>query len=453
MQTRQEMKVIALCFAFLSVLSVMRQIWLHAGGMQFTPIRAVIIFFVYILLLNVWWASILRRVAQKHTRAFLAASHWLVVGWFVVRLLQNGITAGAVEYGRFSGYLLVIPVVFGFLLHFYASLLLGKSDDAKLGRRWFLLLIPAGAITVGFLTNDLHSFFHTEIPVESGPSNLYGVNVGFFLTGVWIVVMELAKIVNIFRSGRRIGNRFLRWLPVLEMAAMILYSVPYIATAFAPPEWEFIEFTAALFFYETMIWETCILIGVLPVNSEYREIFRSSDIGMQILYPDGNVFLRSGGADTLDGQQFAMLLQGKAAQTPDGRSLHLAPVSGGYAVWHTDTREIQRLTEELQEKKEALESEDILLRTELMNRRELQRVRERQRIYRMIHDRTKAEREAALAIIPRLRAAMERMGTDPAAADEARALLEEGCGYAMVIKDMGNRLLEGEYREETGHEA
>lgn len=203
-------------------MSIVRQFWLHAGGMQLSPAQATIVFSVYVLLLNIWWSSILNRIAQKTVRRYLAASHWFIVAWFIVRLLQNGVTAGAEQYGRFSGYLLAIPVVYGFLLNFYASLLLGKADDAELSRRWYLLLIPATLIVIGFLTNDLHSFFHTEIPVESGPSNLYGTNVGYILTCVWIITMEIAKIVNIFRSGRRIENRLLRWLPIYDLGVLTL---------------------------------------------------------------------------------------------------------------------------------------------------------------------------------------------------------------------------------------
>ena len=449
---KRELKNVGLCFLILSVMSIVRQFWLHAGGMQLSPAQATAVFFVYILLLNIWWNSILNRVAQKTVRRCLAASHWLIVAWFVVRLLQSGITAGAEQYGRFSGYLLAIPFVYSFLLNFYASLLLGKADDAKLSRRWYLLLIPATLIVIGFLTNDLHSFFHTELPVESGPSNLYGTNVGYILTCVWIIAMEIAKIVNIFRSGRRIENRLLRWLPIFELIVLILYSIPYVLTAFAPPSIEFIEYTAGLFSYEILVWETCILIGVLPVNTNYREIFHQSDIGMQIFHLDGSVFLQSNDADLINPQMFAQLKRDNVARLPNDCELHLSPIADGYAVWRSDTHELQRLTEELQEKKELLESEDILLRTELMSRRELQRIRERQRLYQMIYNQTESERKAILSIIPKLRSEIERSAAVSGAEPEIRKMLEQICDFALVIKNTGNRLLESEHGEEGCHE-
>ena len=434
-------------------MSIVRQFWLHAGGLQLSPAQATIVFSVYVLLLNIWWSSVLDRVAQKTVRRCLAASHWLIVAWFVVRLLQSGITAGAEQYGRFSGYLLAIPFVYSFLLNFYASLLLGKADDAKLSHRWYLLLIPATLIVIGFLTNDLHSFFHTEIPVESGPSNLYGTNVGYILTCVWIIAMEIAKIVNIFQSGRRIENRLLRWLPIFELIVLILYSIPYVLTAFAPPNIEFIEYTAGLFSYEILVWETCILIGVLPVNSDYREIFHQSDIGMQLFHPDGSVFLQSNDADKINPQLFARLKRDKVARLPNDCEIHLSPIADGYAVWRSDTHELQRLTEELQEKEELLENADILLRTELMNQRERQRIRERQRLYQMIYNQTESERKAILSIILRLRSEVDRMTVSAKAESKIRKMLEQSCDLALIIKNTGNRLLESEYGEEGYHES
>lgn len=453
LQNKHELKTVGLCLLLLFVMSAVRQLWLHAGGMQLSPAQAVAVFFVYLLLLQIWWNAIRGRVVQKSVRRLLIVCHWLIVGWFVVRLLQNGLTAGAEQYGRFSGYLLVIPVVYGFLMHFYASLLLGKADDAMLDRRWYLLLIPASLIVLGFLTNDLHGFFHGELPVVSGPSNLYVTRPGFVLTGVWLVVMELAKIVNIFRSGRRIESRLYRCLPILELAILAVYSLPYILTAFAPPDFELIEFTAGLFLYEILVWETCILIGVLSVNTDYRAIFHHADIGLQILHPDGSVYLRSGGADAIQPALFAQLKVCGAVPLADGRTLHMASIADGYAVWTSDTNVLQRLTEELQEKKEALENEDILLRTELMQRRERRRLRERQRIYQMVYERTESERQAILALIPRMRAELERMGDEHDAERAVRALLSQGCDAALAIKNTGNRLLAHEYEGEDAYEA
>lgn len=435
----------------LSAISILRQFWLHSHNMQLTPAEATAVFGVYILLLNIWWQSVCQRVAQQAVRKFLVIFHWLLVGWMVIRLVQSGVTAGAEQYGRFSGYLLAIPVAYGSLCNFYASLMLDKRDDARLNPRWYLLLIPATFIVIGTLTNEFHSLFYKEIPVESGPSNLYQINIGFVLTIVWLAVMELAKIRNILRRGRRIENSFKRWLPILELAGILLYTAPYAAGSFAPPKMEFIEYTVSLFFYEILVWETCIMIGVLPVNSNYREIFHRSDTGMQILRPDGSVFVRSGNADALSPQQWAELLRKDELALEDGRTLRLAPVAGGYTVWHTDMRELQHLADELLEKRETLENEDVLLRAELANQQELQRIRERQRLYHLIYEQTYSERQVILEGIGKIRTEIQA-GDDAAVLERIRPWLEESCEQALVIKNVCNQLLESEYKEGS-HEA
>ena len=453
LQNKHEIKGLLYCFLVLSVLSVVRQIWLHTGGMQLSPIEAVAVFFGYTALLNVWWGAIRTRIAQPPVRRFLIIGHWLIVGWFVVRLLQNGVVAGAEQYGRFSGYLLAIPVIYGFLMNFYASLLLGKADDVRLNRRWYLLLIPTTLIVIGYLTNNLHSFMNTEVPVDSGASNRYRVNVGAVLAGVWVVVMELLKLVNILRSGRRAANRALKLLPLLELVFLILYTIPYIAIDFAPPRLEFIEYTAGLFFYEILVWETCVLIGVLPVNTDYREIFHRSDIGMQLLHPNAEVFLRSATAYPVDADLFRRLQKEGAAVLEDGMTLQMTPLKDGCAVFHSDTREVQQLAEELEEKKASLESRAVCLREELATRQALRRIREQQRLYRIVDQQTQAERQEIVRVIQAMRAQCAQKPEAAHESDALRDLLERFCRLALEVKNKGNQILEREYQNETDHYA
>lgn len=452
LQHRREIIILIVCFLVLSVLSVARQFWLHAGGMQFTPVEATVIFSVYAALLNVWWGSIRSRVAQKPVRRFLTVGHWLTVAWFVVRLLQNGIVPGAERYGRFSGYLLAVPVVYGFLMNFYASLLLGKADDARLDRRWYVLLIPTTLIVIGYLTNNYHSFMNTEVPVDAGASNRYRVNIGSVLTGAWIVAMELLKIVNVMRSGRHISNRFLKLLPILELVLLIAYTAPYVAIDFAPPKVEFIEYTAGLFFYEILVWETCILIGVLPVNTDYREIFHCSDIGMQILHPDGEVFVQSKAAYPLDAKLLQHLKQDKTVVLPDGMTLQIMPMKDGDTVFHSDTREVQRLAEELQEKKASLESKGVCLREELATRRALRHIREKQRLFSIVFAQTEADRQEIMKVLQAMRVELAEQA-EQSDSDAVRDLLDQFCRIALEIKTKGNQILEQEYQNEADHEA
>lgn len=453
MQNRREKKALWRCLAALSAISVLRQVWRHVGEMQFTPAEATIIFFVYTALLNVWWYSIQTRVAQKAVRRFLTVGHWLTVSWFLVILLQNGIKAGQEQYGRFGGYLLAIPVIYGFQMNFYASLLLGKADDAKLDRRWYLLLIPASLIVAGYLTNQYHFFMNTEVPVPAGPSNHYRVNVGSVLAALWIIAMELLKIFNIMRSGRSIQKRWRKWLPLLELMLLILYTIPYIAIDFTPPKLEFIEYTAGLFCYEILVWESCILIGVLPVNTDYNEIFHRSDIGMQLLFPNGEVFLQSENAIAVDAERFEQLKQKGTATASSGLTLNLAQIKGGYVVFHSDTREIEQLAGELQERKASLEEESEILRTDLANQKEIRHIREQRRLYGMVYEQTEEERQEIVRILSAMRQALAYTPDARASSDEVRNLLEQFCASALCIKNRGNRILEQEYQSEAEHEA
>ena len=455
MKREKDLLTMSAAFLLLSGISILRQIWINTGERQLSPAESVVIFFFYILVLNIWWNSIVKRIAQKNVRTYLLLGHWIMAGWIVVRLLQSCITAGAEQYGRFSGYLLGIPVAYVFLLNFYASLMLEAPLGERLKKRWYLLLIPASLLAVGLLTNDYHQFFARELPVESGPSNRYQPMVGFFVIAAWVIVLELAKIRNLFRSGRALQNKRLRWLPILELAAIILYTIPYALISFAPPRIEFMEYTIALLCYEALVWETCVLIGVLPVNTRYREVFQHSDIGMQILDPEGNIFERSRNADHLRPGQFDALKQKGSISLGSGLELHMAKIGGGYVIWHTDNGQLKRMLAELKEKQEELSDEDLLLRTELANRQEMLRVRERQRLYELIYKETEDDRKKMLSIIAKIREEMEKEAPDDPGAfsreERIGLLLQEGCDVALRIKLFGNRLMEKEYREEEEH--
>ena len=62
--------------------------------------------------------------------------------------------------------------------------------------------------------------------------------------------------------------------------------IPYFINSFVV-RFELIELTAKAFFLETMILESFIMIGLVPVNTHYQMVFERSTVGMRIVDSSG----------------------------------------------------------------------------------------------------------------------------------------------------------------------
>lgn len=435
MDFKKEVKRTVLVFCLLAIISIVRQIWLHRQNFILTPGQSVMIFFCYLISTNVWWNGIKRRVVSKSVRRCLIAEHWLMVAGVVMRLLQNSITTGIDTYGRLTGYFFVIPSVLLFLFGFYAAFLLGKPRDVGLPPVLKLLLFPAFLMIGLTLTNDMHQLVYRQVSDEAraGVNAIFEPTGFFYLICVWIVVLEFAKIILVFRYGRRIRNPRLRWIPNAISVGFLFFVTPYILTGFAVPDIELLEFYVGLFFFEGLLWESLIALGVLPVNLRYGEIFLLSDVAMAIYDPDGILYACSSKAEPVTAEQFSALREQRKILLADGSELCLGEIRGGYVVWKNDTEKLRVVLEELREKKNELESEDIRLRVEIHHRHEKENVERRKQIYDMVRTVTAADNAEILTILKRI-----RQGEDE------RQLLPHAIELAIQIKNTGIRYLEKE---------
>ena len=72
-------------------------------------------------------------------------------------------------------------------------------------------------------------------------------------------------------------------IPFYEPILLFLFSIPYAATAYVV-RFELVEYSAGLIFILVLCWELYILTGLIPVNTQYEEVFRRSTVAMQIFF-------------------------------------------------------------------------------------------------------------------------------------------------------------------------
>jgi len=147
---------------------------------------------------------------------------------------------------------------------------------------------------------------------------------------------------------------------------------------------ELIEYSVFLYFLEAMIWESCIIVGMVPVNTHYQDVFDRSTVAMQIIDEDGRTCTKSVAAPTVSEELFSGLKRQAPVRTPEGQEFNLHVIRGGYAIWVNDISKTLKVIDELQKIAERLEHDGELLRQELKTRSDEASVREQSRIYNQL---------------------------------------------------------------------
>ena len=351
------------------------------------PVRPVVVYFVYLLLLAGWWVSIRNRVVQANMRTFLLLAHTVMLFGITLRFIQDALLYYEAYFNiafiRLSGYLNFVPIILIPLFSLYASLGLGKSEEYRIISKWYYLLIPASILILLITTNDIHHFVFR--PMESGtPITLYQPSWGILVFVAWAFLFEVARILLIHYRNQGINNpSHFRAVPLVITIFMLIFIMPYIAVSFVA-KYELIEFMVMLYFLEIMVWEICIIVGLVPVNTHYERVFDRSTIAMQIVDEEGHTYLKSARAPELSADTFSLLITQGAVRTHEDKELHIHKIIGGYSVWQNDISQTLQVIDELQKSAEKLEYDGELLRQELELRSEETAVKEKNNIYNQL---------------------------------------------------------------------
>lgn len=375
-QNKKTLLTLFLAFIVLSGISLYRQLSIrHNPG---SSLRPILVYAVYIELLIGWQFSIRTRIPQSNFRNYLNASIVIMVLWLTIRFLQDFILYDFPTIMRVSGYFIVIPLVFIPLFGIYAAFCLGQGEVYRIPRVWYLLMIPDILISLMMLTNEYHHFVFRKY---SGSELRFPTNVGIIFVLLWAVALILFRMIVIYRKSRNIHEvRFMKFLPFGISIAMPLIVIPYFLNEFAAKS-ELIELTAKLFFLEALTWESCILLGMVPVNTQYETVFEQSTVAMRIISPEGHTIAGSSHALTLtDEQMKALKNEGYLAHDPD-TELRLYELSCGSLIYQNDISEIRKVMDQLNQTAKELEQESILLSRELRTKSEEARIQAKNQIY------------------------------------------------------------------------
>ena len=347
----------------LFTVSAYRQLSIRYWSEDF--LRPYLVWAVYMLLLFSWQHTITTKIMQKSMRGHLTAQNIVSILYLTVRFVQDAFLYVNIPWMRFTGYFINIAAVFIPLFGFYSAFYLGKPEDYQISKKWYLLLIPACFLSMLALTNDLHHFFYYIVPEEPQPNLYFHPYIGTYMIHIWALSIIAYQVYVIYqRNGTAKSDPFYRKLvPFYEPILLFLFSIPYAAMAYVV-RFELVEYSAGLIFIIVLCWQLYILTGLIPVNTQYSEVFRRSTVAMQILSPTGERIAVSENAAEITPAMLEALKQNQHFSATEDITMHLHQIPGGYMVWQTDLsqinqalRELQNLNAELEEKRDLLAQE------------------------------------------------------------------------------------------------
>lgn len=364
----------------LFAVSAYRQLSMRYWSEDF--LRPYLVWAVYMLLLFGWQHTITTKIMQKSMRGHLTAQNIVSILYLTVRFIQDAFLYVNVPWMRFTGYFINIAAIFIPLFGLYGAFYLGRSEDYRISKKWYLLLIPACFLSMLALTDDLHHFLYYIVPEEPQPNLYFHPYIGTYIIHIWALGMIMYQVYVIYqRNGTAKSDPFYRKLvPFYEPILLFLFSIPYAATAYVV-RFELVEYSAGLIFILVLCWELYILAGLIPVNTQYEEVFRRSTVAMQILSPNGETIAVSENAADITPVILESLKQNQHFSATEDITMNLHQIPGGYMVWQTDLSQINQALRELQRLNAELEEEQDLLAQEIRIQSDEASVQARNDIY------------------------------------------------------------------------
>ena len=400
------------------------------GGPAVNHIRTAL----YLLLFTLWGFSLDRRIIQRQALHCLRLTAALMLLWLILRTLKYSVVTGLAA-GRYIWYLYYLPMLFLPLLCVYIALSMGKSEDYRLSRGTGMLSIIPAALFLLVITNDLHQqVFAFKSGVPGLPvSGTYSYRPLYFICLGWMVVCMAFSLVCLFRKSRIPSGEGKRITPFVLGCAMLLYSILYLS-GIPAVRWWFGDMNVMFCLLYAAIYESCIRCRMIPSNTGYVELFEASTLAACIADRSGRIVLRSRAA----GKDMTCPQEGQRIVRPDGMRISSAPISGGYAVWQDNVRQLAELRTRLNANKEEMERNKKKLKDAYLVQKSLHELTEKNRIYNELE----AKHSRQTAQMRQMLAQCEKSG--PA---ERRSLLKKVLLLGTYIKRSANLyFLSSEYQ-------
>lgn len=307
-----------------------------------------LVFTIYESLFAFWGLSIMRRIMNIRVRRYMLAADFAMAVWFVIRTLKWYIyTDPPAE--RILWYLYYVPQ----LALVYCAFAIGECttqrDIVKLKRNRAFAFIPTLLLSAFVLTNEHHHLVFSVDPVTLKTGHV----IGYYIIASWIVGMLLFTVFRLPKEDqdRNYDKRVL--IPYAPLFLGLLY-----CGAIFYKEWKgynvYLEFTAGFSFFSIAFFESLILTGMVPSNTDYDWCFNHSGVNARIIDKNGESIFVSAHARRLSKKELSQLITKSYVVSDENTELNSAHIRGGYVIWERDISEINASMQHLLETRESV---------------------------------------------------------------------------------------------------
>ena len=382
---------------------------------------------IQISLVIAWCSSVRTRIINKQVRHYLIAVGILLAFWLILRTCKwEFIAQNGTHLGRYLWYSYYIPMVFVPLLGVFIIDHIGKAENYKTPNSLKYMYIPATFLVTAVFTNDLHNLvFSFPSGYQNSESDCI-YHILYYITMAWFILLGIYFVVMLIKKSRVPASKHFQKLPAIILGISIIFWIMYCMHIVGG------DLAAVDCIIIILLLESAIQSGLIPSNTNYNELFRSSTVSAQIVDSVYNLCMVSSTATKLT--EDVMKSAESAPVNLGDTILHSKAIIGGHVLWQDDVKQINDMIEELRETQERLGENNELLRAELELKENRARTEEKSRLY----DRIAKEVKAQLAKADEL---LKLAETDSKQTKSAIAKVSVICAY---IKRRGNLLMLGE---------
>jgi len=321
-------------------------------------------FAIYAGLLLYWMQSVRSRLLPTMARSYTVAAAILMLVYLLLRAFKYRVAGDSVVLNRYAVYTywtpqMLIPALF------LMTCLRIRRGEGKARRSEALLLIPACALSLMALTNDLHSLVYApkgalqEFTVATGT---YSLRPGFYLMYVWMGAAALTGLILLVReTGKRPPKTWVPFIvlvlmwPVLIYTCTLLFERFNLSKPYGVPD---IQIFCMLGFFEL-----CIRSRLVPYNENYAGFFSQLDLPARITDRAFVTAWQTAAPVTATTEQLASSLDAPVYPDEDTR-LSGMEIRAGYAFWTEDERALHAESRRLTAANELLSEENDLIAVE-----------------------------------------------------------------------------------------
>lgn len=322
---------------------------------------------VYIIIITVWIALILRRSGQNGVSYAAFFTGIILNIWTLVRLIkyQNESNLVLDRYLWYSFYIFLLTLP---LLLLWMAWAIDKPEDEIFPPKWWRCIgVLIGILIIFVFTNDLHGLvFKLDLSKPDWAIN-YSYGFGYYMILIFSMINLLVVFTILLKKS--IKNPRKKGI-ILPIAIFILYGIYNYKYIMRDPFVYETDLTIVTGIFTMLMFESCIRSGLIPVNMKHIDFFRHSPLKMQIINNDDEIVLSSATADPFNKDIFHEAIESLPMPILEEDDLLFTnPIPGGYVIWQENISKLYKLHKEIEESTQMLiEANAILAQEESLKR-------------------------------------------------------------------------------------